>query len=82
MQVNSLNDMLACDKAVPSTPTSWELPEELTDLFTIYMRSDPAPEKLTRVQYLLNISDSTAEALRNRKDEGKQNDAAAEELVV
>nr|DAD24411.1 TPA_asm: hypothetical protein HUJ06_025875 [Nelumbo nucifera] len=62
--VSSLNDMLACDKAVPSEPLSWEVPEELADLFTIYLNSEPAPEKLSRLQYLLGISDSTAAALR------------------
>ncbi|KAL8531252.1 hypothetical protein ACS0TY_008035 [Phlomoides rotata] len=67
--VNSLNDLLACDKAVPSTPLSWEV-AELSDLFLVYLKSGPAEEKLGRVQYLLNISDSTAEALRNMKDNG------------
>ncbi|PIN19551.1 hypothetical protein CDL12_07782 [Handroanthus impetiginosus] len=38
--VKSLNDMLACDKAVPSNPLSWEVPDELEDLFLAYLRSD------------------------------------------
>ncbi|CAI9776508.1 unnamed protein product [Fraxinus pennsylvanica] len=79
--VNSLNDLLACDKAVPSTPLSWEVPEELADLFLVYLKSDPSPENLARVQYLLNISDSTAEALRAMKDRGLPNGAAEEEFV-
>ncbi|KAK4483071.1 hypothetical protein RD792_010247 [Penstemon davidsonii] len=79
--VNSLNDLLACDKAVPSTPMSWEVPEELADLFLVYMKSDPEAEKLARVQYLLNISDSTAEALRAMKDRGLPNEAAKEDFV-
>lgn len=66
--VSSLNDLLACDKAVPAEPLSWELPDELADLFNIYMKSNPAPEKLTRLQYLLGISDSTAAALREMGD--------------
>ncbi|KAB1225703.1 hypothetical protein CJ030_MR1G008908 [Morella rubra] len=66
--VSSLNDLLACDKAVPSKPLSWEVPEELADLFTIYLNSDPTPEKLSRVQYLLGIDDSTAAALREMGD--------------
>lgn len=68
LQVSSLNDLLACDKAVPSKPLSWEVPEELADLFTIYLNSDPTPEKLSRVQYLLGIDDSTAAALREMGD--------------
>ncbi|XP_022868428.1 protein TIC110, chloroplastic [Olea europaea var. sylvestris] len=79
--VNSLNDLLACDRAVPSTPLSWEVPEELADLFLVYLKSDPSPENLARVQYLLNISDSTAEALRAMKDRGLSNGAAEEEFV-
>ena len=68
LQVSSLNDLLSCDKAVPSKPLSWEVPEELADLYTIYLKSEPAPEKLSRLQYLLGISDSTAAALREMGD--------------
>ncbi|KAJ0075872.1 hypothetical protein Patl1_35086 [Pistacia atlantica] len=66
--VSSLNDLLACDKAVPAEPLSWDVPDELADLFGIYMKSDPAPEKLSRLQYLLGISDSTVAALRDMGD--------------
>ncbi|TKY47229.1 TIC110 protein [Spatholobus suberectus] len=66
--VSSLNNMLACDKAVPSRPLSWEVQEELADLYTIYMRSNPTPEKLSRLQYLLGINDSTAAALQETAD--------------
>ncbi|XAR58860.1 hypothetical protein NMG60_11014426 [Bertholletia excelsa] len=74
--VSSLNDLLTCDKAVPSEPLSWEVPGELDDLYVIYLKSNPAPEKLSRLQYLLNISDSVVEAL-NRiaselPDKGKE----------
>jgi hypothetical protein len=68
VQVSSLNDLLACDKAVPSKPLSWEVPEELADLYAIYLNSEPAPEKLSRVQYLLGIDDPTADALREMGD--------------
>lgn len=66
--VSSLNDLLACDKAVPAEPLYWDVPDELADLFNIYMKSNPAPEKLSRLQYLLGISDSTAAALREMGD--------------
>lgn len=62
--------MLACDKAVPSTPLSWEVPEELADLFLVYLKNEPAPEKLSRLQYLLSIDDSTAKALKEMRDRG------------
>lgn len=66
--MSSLNDLLACDKAVPANPLSWDVPEELADLYAIYLKSEPAPEKLSRLQYLLGISDSTAAALREMGD--------------
>ncbi|CAI9107113.1 OLC1v1006401C1 [Oldenlandia corymbosa var. corymbosa] len=67
--VASLNDLLACDKAVPSDPLLWDNSEELADLFVIYLKNDPSSEKVSRLQYLLNISDSTAEVLKERKDQ-------------
>lgn len=66
--VSSLNDMLACDTAVPSQPLSWSSTEELADLYRLYFKSDPKPEKLSRLQYLLGISDSAAETLRDSAD--------------
>lgn len=68
LQVSSLNDLLACDKAVPSKPLSWDVPEELADLYTIYLKSEPVPEKLSRLQYLLGISDSTVATLQEMGD--------------
>ncbi|MQL87979.1 hypothetical protein Taro_020521 [Colocasia esculenta] len=63
--VSSLNDILACDKAVAAEPLSWSSPEELADLYCIYLKSIPKPEKLSRLQYLLGLSDETADALRD-----------------
>ncbi|KAJ7959915.1 TIC110 protein, chloroplastic [Quillaja saponaria] len=63
-----LNDLLACDKAVPSRSLSWEVPEELADLYSVYQKSDPGPDKLSHLQYLLGITDSTAAALREMGD--------------
>ncbi|OIW16091.1 hypothetical protein TanjilG_18806 [Lupinus angustifolius] len=79
--VSSLNDLLACDKAVPSQQLSWEVSEELADLYTIYLKSDPTLEKLSRLQYLLGINDSTASALRERGDRLLNNTAEEEEFV-
>ncbi|CAL0317757.1 unnamed protein product [Lupinus luteus] len=78
--VSSLNDLLACDKAVPSEQLSWEVSEELADLYSIYLKSDPTPEKLSRLQYLLGITDSTAAALQERGDR-LLNTAEEEEFV-
>ncbi|CAK9326902.1 unnamed protein product [Citrullus colocynthis] len=66
--VSSLNDLLACDKAVPSKPLSWDVSEELADLYSVYANSEPTPEKLSRLQYLLGIDDSTAAAIREMGD--------------
>ncbi|CAJ1970745.1 unnamed protein product [Sphenostylis stenocarpa] len=79
--VSSLNDLLACDKAVPSQTVSWEVPEELADLYTIYLNSGPAPENLSRLQYLLGINDSTAVALREMGDRLLNSTAEEENFV-
>ncbi|KAJ0969975.1 hypothetical protein J5N97_022852 [Dioscorea zingiberensis] len=68
--VASLNDMLASDKAVPSEPLSWSSPEELADLYCIYLKSIPKPENLSRLQYLLGISDTAAAVLRDTAERG------------
>uniref|UniRef100_A0A7N0TG74 Uncharacterized protein n=1 Tax=Kalanchoe fedtschenkoi TaxID=63787 RepID=A0A7N0TG74_KALFE len=68
--VSSLNDLLACDKAVPSEQLTWEVPEEVADLFAVYIKNNPAPEKVSRLQYLLGISDATADAIREMGDRG------------
>ncbi|RRT37142.1 hypothetical protein BHE74_00049723 [Ensete ventricosum] len=62
--------MLACDMAVAAEPLSWSSPEELADLYCIYLKSIPKPEKLARLQYLLGISDSTAAILRDTAERG------------
>ncbi|XP_021851362.1 protein TIC110, chloroplastic [Spinacia oleracea] len=79
--VSTLNDLLACDKAVTAEPLSWEVPEELADLFAIYSRSDAAPEKISRLQYLLGISDTAAVSLTEMEDRLPGNSAEAEEFV-
>ncbi|RZC26378.1 protein TIC110, chloroplastic-like [Glycine soja] len=79
--VSSLNDLLACDKAVPSQPVSWEVPEELSDLYTIYLKSNPTPENLSRLQYLLGINDSTAAALKEIGDRLLNTTAEEEKFV-
>ncbi|WVZ59445.1 hypothetical protein U9M48_009585 [Paspalum notatum var. saurae] len=69
--VSSLNDMLACDAAVPAPqPLSWPTPGELDDLYAIYLKSIPKPEKLSRLQYLLRISNEKANKIRDAASEG------------
>ena len=80
-QVSTLNDLLACDKAVTAEPLSWDVPEELVDLFAIYMKSDPAPEKFSRLQNLLGISDSEIAALKERGDQVTDAGDGEEEFV-
>ncbi|KAE8713470.1 TIC110 protein [Hibiscus syriacus] len=79
--VSSLNDLLACDKAVPSEPLSWDVPEEVADLFDVYARCNPEPEKLSRLQYLLDISDSVAEAAKGMGEEPASVGADEEKFV-
>ncbi|GER35479.1 chloroplast inner envelope family protein [Striga asiatica] len=79
--VNSVNNMLACDKAVPSTPLSWQAQGELNHLFAVYLKSDATSEKVDRVKYLLNISDSVVEAARNMVIDEKVPKKDEEEFV-
>lgn len=73
--------MLACDKAVPSRPHSWGVQEELADLYTTYIKSNETPEKLSSLQYLLGINDSTAASLREMGERLLSNNAEVEEFV-
>jgi hypothetical protein len=78
--VASLNDLLACDAAVPaSKPLSWPTSGELDDLYGIYMKSIPKPEKLSRLQYLLGISDEKAGQIRDAASAGTLSVATEEE---
>ena len=43
-------------------------PEELAHLYTIYLKSEPALEKLSRLQFLLGIDYSMAAALQEMGD--------------
>lgn len=71
LQVSSLNDLLACDAAVPaSQPLSWPTPGELDDLYAIYLKNIPKPEKLSRLQYLLGISNEKANKIQDAASEG------------
>uniref|UniRef100_A0A0E0BC38 Chloroplast inner envelope protein n=1 Tax=Oryza glumipatula TaxID=40148 RepID=A0A0E0BC38_9ORYZ len=78
--VASLNDLLACDAAVPaSKPLSWPTSGELDDLYGIYMKSIPKPEKLSRLQYLLGIRDEKAGQIRDAASAGTLSVATEEE---
>ncbi|KAH9605717.1 hypothetical protein KSS87_007724 [Heliosperma pusillum] len=79
--VSALNDLLACDKAVSAEPLSWDMPDELADLYAIYVKKEAAPEKLSRLQHLLGISDSAAAALKEMGDREPSVGAEAEEFV-
>ncbi|MCO5608125.1 hypothetical protein L7F22_062331 [Adiantum nelumboides] len=69
--VASLNDLLACDKAFSSDPLSWSVQEELSDLFCLFYKTSPPREKLSRLQYLLGLHDSTVSSLIQSVDSGK-----------
>ncbi|KAL0904165.1 hypothetical protein M5K25_026239 [Dendrobium thyrsiflorum] len=80
--VASLNDLLACDAAVASEPLSWSSPEELADLYCVYLKSIPKREKLDRLQYLMGINDSTAAILRDTAERGALPIGNEEEEIV
>ncbi|KAK1695098.1 hypothetical protein QYE76_011795 [Lolium multiflorum] len=78
--ISSLNDLLACDAAVPaSKPLSWPTLGELDDLYCVYMKSIPKPDKLSRLQYLLAISAEKANELQDAATAGTLPVTAQEE---
>ncbi|GLJ44162.1 hypothetical protein SUGI_0921430 [Cryptomeria japonica] len=77
--VSSLNNLLACDKALPAEPLSWSIEEEVADFFCIYLKGNPPKENIDRLQYLLGIDESTALSL---KDSGAFSLGAEEEEFV
>ncbi|CAM6105340.1 unnamed protein product [Calypogeia fissa] len=68
--VESLNNLLACDKAVPSQPLSWSVRDELLDLFCLYTKTSTSEEKCSRLQELLGIDDVTAQKLKDEVRSG------------
>ncbi|KAL9251913.1 TIC110, chloroplastic-like protein [Drosera capensis] len=79
--VSTLNDILACDEASPAEPFSWDVPQELSDLYITYMKSEPTLEKLNRLQFLLGINDTAAAALRGVIDRERALANEEEEFV-
>jgi hypothetical protein len=72
--------MLACDMVTPADGTvSWSSPDELDDLYCIYLKSIPKPEKLSRLQHLLGINEEKAFSLQDAAREGALSIASAEE---
>jgi hypothetical protein len=79
MQVESLNNLLACDKAVPSKPLSWSVKDEVLDLFCLFSKTETAEEKVSRLQYLLDIDDETAQKLKEEIKSGGYSSFGVEE---
>jgi hypothetical protein len=63
--VKSLNNLLACDRALPADrAVSWDERSELQDLFSTYVSREQNGEKQAAVAKTLGISDSEADSLR------------------
>ena len=58
----------------------WLVTKQVSDLYTTYLKSDPNPGKLSRLQNLLGINDSTAAAFE--RGDRLLNIAAEEEEFV
>ncbi|KAK9829243.1 hypothetical protein WJX72_004725 [[Myrmecia] bisecta] len=70
--VKSINNLLACNKALPSdAPTTWENREELQDLYSVYLAQEKDQRKQDEVRQLFGISDKEAEALSNIVESGE-----------
>ncbi|KAL3700437.1 hypothetical protein R1sor_018459 [Riccia sorocarpa] len=76
--VASLNNLLACDQAVPSQPLKWAVREELLDLYCLFVKDGPQ-KKDARLQELLGIDDATAEKLKEEVKAGEFSSFGIEE---
>ncbi|CAL8468289.1 g7829 [Coccomyxa elongata] len=64
--VKSLNNLLACNKAMPSDkPAEWREKEELQDLYSVYVGRESDADKAASVASMLGISDSEAASLKD-----------------
>eukprot|EP00891_Asterochloris_glomerata_P003309 jgi/Astpho2/3309/fgenesh1_pg.00054_%23_10_t len=69
--VKSLNNLLACNKALPSEQSpQWNEREELQDMFSIYISHVIDEAKQADMQSLLGLSDKEADSLRDTVSSG------------
>eukprot|EP00873_Tetraselmis_striata_P004915 jgi/Tetstr1/425179/TSEL_015640.t1 len=63
--VKDMNNLLACNRANPvDKPMEWAEPEELQDVFSVYMIKDKDEGKQAELQKLLGITDEQAASLK------------------
>jgi hypothetical protein len=70
--VKSLNNLLACSKALPSDqPAQWSEREELQDLYSVYVAKQHDDSKQEDLQKLFGLSDKEASSLREVVESGQ-----------
>ncbi|KAK9915263.1 hypothetical protein WJX75_006851 [Coccomyxa subellipsoidea] len=70
--VKSLNNLLACNKAMPSDkPAEWREKEELQDLFSVYVGRESDADKAASVAAMLGIAEQEASSLKELVTSGQ-----------
>eukprot|EP00252_Welwitschia_mirabilis_P003221 TRINITY_DN13309_c0_g1_i1.p1 TRINITY_DN13309_c0_g1~~TRINITY_DN13309_c0_g1_i1.p1 ORF type:complete len:982 (-),score=224.75 TRINITY_DN13309_c0_g1_i1:486-3431(-) len=80
--VSSLNNLLACDKVAETEPLSWTVKEELADIFSVYLESNPSEDRVQHLQYLLNIDESLASSLKDAVVGGESISETGQESAI
>jgi len=58
--------VVACVQALPSErPVQWDTPEELADLFSVYVGRERGEDKQAAMQALLGLSEADAASLKD-----------------
>ena len=69
--VKDVNNLVACNRANPSDKAlTWSAPEELMDMFSVYLIKEKDEAKQQEVQTLLGITDEQAKSLKEVVESG------------
>ncbi|QDZ24024.1 chloroplast envelope inner membrane translocon protein TIC110 [Chloropicon primus] len=68
---STMNNVIACSKAVPEESVSWKDKEELMDVYAYFYKNTQDDDKLSTLQGILSLSDDEASSLKELVDSGK-----------
>lgn len=69
--VKDINNLVSCERAYPDGKAmEWSAPEELMDMFSVYLIKDKDEVRQAEVQKLLGITDEQAKSLREVVESG------------
>jgi hypothetical protein len=69
--LSTVNNVIACHKAVPTESISWKDKEELMDVYAHYYKNTKDDGKLAELQGILSLSEEEVSSLKQLVDSGK-----------